>query len=275
LSTEPIARIKQGGRWLWSQGDYTRLAVMLEPEALQLARQCVRPGMRVLDVAAGNGNFALEAARLGADVTASDITPHMVDLGRARSGAAALEMTWLEADAESLPFPDGSFDLVATVFGAQFAPRPELVANEMFRVVRSSGIVAMANYSPEGFFGRLSETIGSFSTTQAPDLPSPFLWGDPDEVRARLEGRALTIELEPRSLTISFQSVDDWQHRFADVNPPLKGLEQLLPPPAFGDLMRRVRALVEELNTGRNGQVVLDSSYLVVIARKLVTSPRE
>ncbi len=268
-------RIKQGGRWLWSQGDYARLAVMLEQESLQLARQCVRPGMRVLDVAAGNGNFALEAVRLGAYVTASDITPQMVDLGRERSGAAGLEITWLEADAESLPFPDASFDLVATVFGAQFAPRPELVANEMFRVVRSSGIVAMANYGPEGFFGRLAETIGSFSTTPAPALPSPFLWGDPDEARARLGGRALTIELEPRTLSIRFESMNDWQRGFADVNPPLKALEQLLPPSAFEDLMRRVRALVDEQNAGRNGQIVLDSSYLVVIARKLVTNPRE
>ncbi len=231
--------------------------------------------MRVLDVAAGNGNFALEAARLGAEVTATDITPHMVDLGRERSGAAGIEIIWLEADAESLPFPDASFDLVATVFGAQFAPRPELVSSEMFRLVRSSGIVAMANYSPQGFFGRLSEAIGSFSTTPAPAIPSPFLWGDPDEVRARLGGRALTIELEPRTLTISFESMDDWERGFAGVNPPLKALEQLLPPPVFEDLMRRVRALVEELNMGRNGQVVLVSSYLVVIARKLVTIPRE
>ncbi len=248
---------------------------MLEPEAIQLARQCVRPGMHVLDVAAGNGNFALEAARLGARVTASDITPHMVDLGRDRSRVAGLEVIWREADAESLPFPDASFDLVATVFGAQFAPRPELVATEMFRVVRPSGIVAMANYGPAGFFGRLSETIGRFSTTDTPVLPSPFLWGDPDEVRSRLAGLTLTMELEPRTLTIRFESMDGWQHQFADVNPPLRGLEQLLPPAAFEELMRRVRALVAELNAGRDGQVVLESSYLLVIARKLVTSPRE
>src|SRR5215472_16098908 len=104
---------------------------MLEPEAVALARRCVRPGMRVLDVGAGNGNFALEAARLGATVTASDFTPRMVELGRARSDAEGLDITWTEADAEALAFDDETYDVVASVFGAMFAPRPEMVAAEL------------------------------------------------------------------------------------------------------------------------------------------------
>ncbi len=176
MSDDVIARIKFGARWLWAQGDYPRLAELLEPEAIRLARRCVRPDARVLDVGAGNGNFALEAARLGARVTATDFTPHMVDLGRKRSQLEGHEIVWAEGDAEALPFPDASFDLVASVFGAMFAPRPELVASELFRVVGPGGTVAMANYGMGGFLGRLSTVIAAYSTTPAATMPSPFLW---------------------------------------------------------------------------------------------------
>src|SRR4029077_17720701 len=111
-----LARIKQGAKWLWSQGEYTRLAALLEAPARALAAACVTPGMKVLDVAAGNGNFALSAARLGAEVTASDVTEHMVELGHARSRAQGLDIAWVGADVESLPFASTRFDVVASVF---------------------------------------------------------------------------------------------------------------------------------------------------------------
>src|SRR5712692_3754075 len=150
-------------RWMWSLGDYSRLAEVLEPHAEALADACdISRGATVLDIAAGNGNFALAAARRGATVTATDITPRMVELGRARTAAVG-NMTWHEADAEHLPFPDASYDVVASVFGAMFAPQPQLVSPEMFRVARPGGLVAMANYSPGGYLGRMSALIGSFS----------------------------------------------------------------------------------------------------------------
>ena len=269
MSDEVIARIKLGARWLWAQGDYSRLAVMLEPEAVSLARRCVRPGTQVLDVGAGNGNFALEAARLGAQVTASDFTPHMVELGRQRSRDERLDITWTEGDAESLSFPDGSFDLVASVFGAMFAPRPDLVAGELFRVVRPGGMVAMANYGSEGFLGRLATIIGAYSTTPAPTMPSPFLWGDPDQVRRRFGALASSIEFEQRTLTLHFDSVDDWEVSFAASNPPIMAMKVILPPQAFGQLMNQCRALVEEMNTADRPGVTIESDYLVVLA----TSP--
>src|SRR5579864_8753666 len=129
-----IERIKLGSHWLWSQGDYPAIARLLEAPALGLAAGIVSPGLHVLDVAAGTGNFALAAAGRGGTVTATDFSPRMVEMGRARSEAAGARLTWQEADAESLPFPDGSFDVTASVFGAIFAPRPELVARELFRV---------------------------------------------------------------------------------------------------------------------------------------------
>ncbi len=271
MSDEVIARIKLGARWLWAQGDYPRLAVMLEPEAVALARRCVQPGAQVLDVGAGNGNFALEAARLGAHVTASDFTPDMVELGRQRSRDERLDITWTEGDAESLPFPDGSFDLVGSMFGAMFAPRPDLVASELFRVVRPGGIVTMANYGSGGFLGRLSTVIAAHSTTPAPTLPSPFLWGDPDLVRRRFGARASSIEFEPRTLTLHFDSVDDWESSFAASNPPIMAMKAILQPEAYEQLMNQCRALVVEMNTAARGGIALESDYLVVLA----TSPRE
>jgi len=273
LSTPPpgdtLARIKQGAKWLWSQGDYGRLATLLEPPAHSLAAGLVTPGMKVLDVAAGNGNFALAAARLGAAVTASDVTARMIELGRARTRAEGLDIAWVEADAESLPFSSGAFDLTASVFGAMFAPRPELVAAEMFRVVAPGGAVAMANYGSSGYLGRLSELIGTFSSAPAAStLPSPFLWGEESEVRRRFESLASRLAAEPRTLTFRFASLEAWREGFASINPPLMALQQMLPPPAFTGLMAQAVGLVEELNRAADGSVVLESSYLSVIAGK-------
>lgn len=264
---DPLARIKQGAKWLWSQGDYTRLAALLEAPARDLAAACVRPGMKVLDVAAGNGNFAVAAARIGAGVTASDVSAHMVGLGRGRSRAEGLDVTWLEADAESLPFA-AAFDVVASVFGAMFAPRPELVAGEMFRTARPGGVVAMANYGSAGYLGRLSDLIGTFSNAPPSALPSPFLWGEPDEVRRRFRGLASKLAVEPGILTFRFASLEAWREEFANTNPPLMALKQILPAAAFEGLIAQAVALVDELNLARDGTVVLDSSYLAVIARK-------
>ena len=253
-----LASIKEGSRWLWSQGDYPAIAELLLAPALDLARRCVSPGARVLDVAAGNGNFAIAAARIGGTVTATDFSPRMVELGRARS--EHMPIAWLEADAESLPFPDGDFDVVASVFGAIFAPRPELVASEMFRVVRPGGIVAMVNYGA-GYFHRLSELIAGFSNRSGPALPSPFEWGDEAGVRRRFAPHAASIEIERGMLRVRFDSFADWVTRFANANPPLMAMKAMLPPPAFEGLIRDAWALAEKSS---------ESDYLTVVA----TSPR-
>ena len=196
-------------RWMWSLGDYPRLAEALEPHAEALADACkIRRDASVLDVAAGNGNFAFAAAHRGATVTASDLTPRMVELGRARSASGGSSMEWTEADAEQLPFADAGYDVVASVFGAMFAPRPQLVAAELFRVAKPGGLVAMANYSPGGFLGRLSDAMASFSSRPTLELPSPFLWGDEGEVRRRFSHFATSIEVTHRRLTFEGSSVE-------------------------------------------------------------------
>jgi ubiquinone/menaquinone biosynthesis C-methylase UbiE len=267
LSTD-YAALKARMSWMWSLGDYTRLAVLLEPHAESLAAACaLRPGVAVLDVAAGNGNFAIAAARSGADVTASDLTPNMVELGRKRSEAAGLPITWVDGDAEDLPFPDSSFDVAASVFGAMFAPRPERVTAELFRVVRPGGLVAMVNYGPQGFLGRLAGVLSSLSAPSAVDLPSPFLWGDEREVRRRFE-RASSVQTTARTLRFEFESYESWLAFWEATNGPQAAIKTLLPPAAYEHLLQAMARLAAELNQASDGRLVLDSSCLQVLARR-------
>jgi ubiquinone/menaquinone biosynthesis C-methylase UbiE len=262
-------KLKEGMRWMWSLGDYTRLAEALEPHAEALADACsIRRGARVLDVAAGDGNFALAATRRGAIVTASDLTPHMVELGRNRAAAAGAQIEWLEADAEQLPFADDDYEIVASVFGAMFAPRPELVASEMFRVAKPGGLVAMANYGPGGFLGRVSDLFATFSARPALPLPSPFEWGDEDAVRGRLASHAASMEVRHRQLSFESESVDGLLEFWEQTNPPQNALKTMLPPEAYRKLTDGWRELVDGMNEGTAGRVKVRSPYILVLARK-------
>lgn len=253
---------------MWSLGDYTRLAQVLEPHAEVLVAACdVLAGTEVMDVAAGNGNFALAAARRGAVVTATDLTPHMVELGRARS-AGVDNIKWAEADAEQLPFPDATYDVVASVFGAQFAPQPPLVASEMFRVAKRGGLVAMANYSPGGYLGRMATLIASFSAQPAFELPSPFLWGDEDELRRRFAEHASSIAVEHRMLYFESNSVVDFLEFWETTNAPQNAIKNMLPPEEYQRLLADEAAIVAEMNQCTDGHLKLGSPYILVLARK-------
>jgi len=246
---------------MWALGDYTEVAPFLEPCAIKLAVACgLEPGMSVLDVAAGNGNFALAAAARGASVVATDLTPRMLELGRARSAAAGVEIDWRLGDAEQLPLPDESFDVVASVFGAIFAPRPELVAREMFRVCRHDGLVAMANYSWQGFLGDYAMLLARYSNPAPIPLPSPFEWGDPEVVRRRFDGLASDIELRPETLIMSFASPDARFAFWERTNGPTIALRSMLPPERYAEFRAEAVSLM--------GGTDLESRYLVVLARK-------
>lgn len=253
---------------MWSQGDYPSLAEKLEPHAQALADACrLKRGTSVLDVAAGNGNFAVAAARRGAIVTATDLTPSMVDLGRARTGDI-VAIKWSEADAEQLPFAEASYDVVASVFGAQFAPRPEIVAAEMFRVAKPGGLVAMANYSPGGFLGRLGDLMASFSAHPAFELPSPFAWGDEDQVRRRFAGLASSIDVQHRTLYFESDSVAGFIEFWERTNAPLAALKTMLSPEAYQQVIAQMSRLVQDTNESPQPAVRLSSPYILVPARK-------
>ena len=261
--------IKDGARMLWALGDYRLTAAFLQPEAQALAERCgLRARMEVLDVAAGTGNFATAAARLGAHVVATDLTPRMVEWGRERTLDEGLEVEWREADAEALPFESGHFELVASTFGAQFAPRPQLVASEMFRVLKPAGLTAMANWTANGFSGRLSALTTSYAPPSPLKLPSAMEWGDPEEVRRRLGSFADSIETEPRTARFTFRSIDAAEKFFEQTNPALLVLARMLPAPRYADLIAKARSLVREFCRPEGAGVVIENEYLVVLARK-------
>ena len=268
---DPLERLKDARKWMWSLGDYRDLARYLQPHAETLAAAAgIGPGIDVLDVAAGNGNFAIAAAERGARVTASDFSPKMIELGRARTAAEGIDIDWQEADAEELPFPDAAYDVVASVFGAMFAARPERVAAELFRVVKPGGVVAMANYSKAGFLGSFSDLLLKYSPAPpgATELPSPFEWGDATVVRNRFDGKASSLRLETRIVRFAFPSVDAGFAFWERTNPPLMALKTMLPPERYEPLRTEGAGLMMTMNVATDGRLALDSDYLSVIALK-------
>jgi ubiquinone/menaquinone biosynthesis C-methylase UbiE len=262
--------MKDAVRRMWSLGDYEALAEHLEPHAIELAQRCrLQPGSEVLDVAAGNGNFAVAAAGLGATVVATDLTPTMVDLGRFRSRELGVAIEWLEADAEQLPFADGRFDVVASVFGAMFAPDPERVAAELFRVTKPGGLVAMANYGPKGFLPRFTALMAKYAPAPPPGMHSPFEWGDTDTVHRRFAGLTASIEVYPQALTFEFTSLEAGWNFWERTNPPVAALAAMLPMGQFAEVREEGKKLFGELNQSAGGsRLTLESDYLQVLARK-------
>jgi ubiquinone/menaquinone biosynthesis C-methylase UbiE len=267
-SGESLARLKAATKWMWSQGDYPAVAVLLEPYARRLADACkIKAGAEVLDVAAGTGNFAIAAAQCGAKVTACDMTPHMIQLGRARTDGAGLRIEWVEGDAEELPFPDSAFDLVASVFGAMFAPQPDLVVRELFRVCRDGGSVAMANYNREGFLGGMAALLERHSSRRlAVDLPSPFDWGEEDVVRKRFGPLASRVEIERSTIVWRFESVDAALEFWERTNAPTIALRMTVESEQYAAFQKDARRLMHDLNSATGVGVELRSSYLEVLA---------
>jgi SAM-dependent methyltransferase len=187
--------LKERLKATWMAGDYGHFARYLEPGALDfLARLGVGPGTRMLDVACGAGQIAIPAARAGALVTGVDIASNLVEQARARARAEGVDARFDEGDAEMLPYEDASFDLVTSLIGAMFAPRPERVAAELLRVCRPGGRIVMANWTPEGHVGQMFRVIGRH-VPPSPLMASPVKWGDEATARERLQGGAARVDV--------------------------------------------------------------------------------
>jgi SAM-dependent methyltransferase len=196
LQQIPIDKIKANMRASWMAGDFGVVAKTITGGADDfIARLNIPAGSRVLDVACGTGNTALPLARAGCIVTGVDIAPNLLEQARERAAEAGLTITFDEGDAEALPYADASFDAVTTMFGAMFAPRPELVASELARVLRLGGLLAMANWNPAGFTGQMFK-VGSKHAPPPPGIPPPVLWGDSDVVKDRLVPFFTAIQAE-------------------------------------------------------------------------------
>ena len=261
------ADLKERTRALWSLGDYTPIERLTLPASKAVLDACaVSAGQEVLDVGAGTGNFALLAAAEGARVVASDLTPKLMERGKERAAAEGVEIEWVEADAEELPFEGDRFDCTASVFAAMFAPRPERVAHELFRVTRPGNTVGMANWAPEGFSGRMFRLFNDFAP-RPEGVPAPVDWGSEEIVQRRFDGLAGTLDMEHRNADIDFESVEAMLAQM-EKNGPQVAMKQALGPERYDEAMRQFRELIDEFNEADDGSVRIRSEYLLIVARK-------
>src|SRR5918997_2050527 len=251
----------------WMSGDYGTFAKYLEPSALEfLGRLRVEPGTEMLDVACGAGQISIPAARAGARVTGVDIATNSIERARARAQDEGLDARFDEGDAEMLPYEDASFDLVVSLIGAMFAPRPERVAAELVRVCRPGGRIVMGNWTPEGFIGQMFKVIGKH-VPPPPLMPSPLLWGDEATVRGRLGEGVAELTLTKRMYPFRYpfppsEVVEHFRTYYGPMNRAFAALDEEGGAALQGDLER----MWDEHNTDTDGTTSIESEYLEVVA---------
>lgn len=262
--TDPVT---ERVRATWTSGDFGRIARGYSRGSGEfIARLGFEPGERVLDLACGTGNLALPAARIGAAVTGVDIAPNLIAQAQARAAADGLLITFDIGDAEQLPYADGRFETVVTMFGAMFAARPERVLAEMVRVTRSGGRIAMANWTPSGFIGDMFRITSGYVTPPA-GLPSPLLWGTDDAVRARFGDSVSSLTLTRRLITFEypFGPEEVVNHFRLWYGPTLRAFASLDETKRDG-LRRDLETLWSENNRAKDGTTRVQSEYLEVLA---------
>ena len=254
-------------RATWTAGDFGRIATSYARGAGEfIARLRIKPGERVLDVACGTGNLALPAARSGALVTGIDLAPNLIDQARALAAGEGLPVAFDVGDAERMPYKDGSFATVVTMFGAMFAPRPDRAAAELLRVTRSGGRIAMASWTPTGFVGRMLKTTVRFVPPPA-GVPSPLLWGTESAVRERLGAGVVSLAFERRLITFEFPFspsavVDCFQLWYG----PTVRAFAAMDPSRRHELRRALDRLWTEHNEASDGTTQVRSEYLEAVA---------
>jgi SAM-dependent methyltransferase len=259
------AAIKQRQNATWASGDYSVVGTTLQIVGESLAEAAdVRADERVLDVAAGNGNATLAAARRYADVVSTDYVASLLDKGRERAAAEQLTVQFEVADVEALPYDDASFDVVLSTFGVMFAPDHETSAREMMRVVRPGGRIAMANWTPEGFIGRLFKIIGSHVAPPA-GVRSPALWGSEPHLTSLFGPRASGIQVERKFFKFRYRSAAHFVQVFRDYYGPTHKAFAALNAEGQAALQKDITALLNELDVGQGHGLVVPSEYAEVV----------
>ena len=263
-----FAAIKQRQQATWASGDFAVIGTTLQIVGESLAEAAdIRAGERVLDVAAGNGNATLAAARRFAQVTSTDYVPVLLERGRARATAEGLAIDFRVADAEDLPFADGSFDAALSTFGAMFTPDHTRPAREMLRVVRSGGRIGLANWTPEGFLGALFRVVGAYVPPPA-GLKSPMLWGTEPHIVELFGPQAADIRTVRRQFNFRYRSPAHWIQIFRDFYGPTHKAFAALDASRQGKLEADLTALLGEWNTAGAGSLVVPGEYLEVVIVK-------
>ena len=266
VTTPDLAAIKKRQQATWASGDFAVVGTTLQIVGESLAEAAdVCAGERVLDVAAGNGNATLAAARRFANVMSTDYVPTLLEKGRQRALAEGLSVQFREADAEDLPFGDDSFDVVLSTFGAMFTPDHKRAAQEMLRVVRRGGRIGMANWTPEGFIGKLFKVIGAHVPPPA-GLKSPALWGT-EAYLAELFGNT-QIRCERRFFNFRYGSAAHFVQVFRDYYGPTHKAFAAVGAAGATALEEGITSLLQQMNTAGAASLVVPSEYLEVVITK-------
>jgi ubiquinone/menaquinone biosynthesis C-methylase UbiE len=256
--------IKARQQGAWSSGDYAVVGTTLQIVGEELCEALdIRSHQKVLDVAAGNGNVSLAAARRWCDVVATDYVPALLERARERAHADRLGIEFREADAEALPFPDARFDVVVSTFGVMFTPNQERAADEMVRVCKSGGKIGLANWTPDGFIGQLFRTIGKH-VAPPPGARSPALWGTRTRMAELFEPHASIVSAQ-RHFVFRYRSLEHWLEVFKTYYGPVLKTFAALAPPAQSALERDLMGLIGQFNRSGDGSMVVPSEYLEVV----------
>jgi len=262
-----IDQFKQAQSFVWGLGDYPSFAERIDgAAALTVERAGVSAGERILDVATGSGNAAVRAAREGAQVTGLDLSPVLLEAAGNRAREEGLEMDWVAGDAEALPFADGEFDRVLSVFGAIFAPRHEQTAGELLRVTRPGGTVALTAWTPDSV---MAQMIGAGATFIPPpaDAESPVLWGVEEHARALLAGAA-QVSFEPATVSFRDESVEHFMTTIVETLPPVVAARAALEAGGrWPEGRAQLTDLWTEANRATDGTMAVDAGYLVILAQ--------
>jgi SAM-dependent methyltransferase len=266
-ATPDFAQLKSGMKASWMAGDFGQIANYTARIAEEFVERIgIKPGSRVLDVACGTGNTALPAARTGASVTGVDIAPNLLEQARKRAAAEGLEIRFEEGDAEDLPYSDQSFDVVLTMFGAMFAPRPDVVAAELVRVCKPGGLIAMANWTSESFVGRTFQATAKM-VPPPPGVPPPVLWGNEQTVRQRFAKGVSSLSMTRQNMEFLYpfppkETVAFFRQYFGPTQVAFSRLDQA----GQTALAAQLEALWTEYNTANDGSTRIEGEYLDVHA---------
>ena len=264
-----LTAVKTRQQDAWSSGDYAVVGTTLQIVGEQLCEALdLRSGQKVLDVAAGNGNASLAAARRWCDVVATDYVPALLERARERADAERLTIEFRKADAEALPFPNAGFDVVMSTFGVMFTPDQDRAATELLRVCKSGGKIGLANWTPDGFIGQLFKTIGKHVAPPA-GIKSPALWGTQARMAEMFGPQAVSITAEPRNFVFRYRSPEHWLEVFKTYYGPLLKTFAALDTAKRVALEHEVFELIARFNRAGDGSVVVPSKYLeIVITRQ-------
>ena len=263
-----LSAVKTRQQGAWSSGDYATVGTTLQIVGETLCEALdLRAGQKVLDVAAGNGNVTLAAARRWCEVVSTDYVPALLERGRERAAAERLAIEFREADAEALPFADASFDAVVSTFGVMFTADQDKAAAELVRVCKPGGKIGLANWTPDGFIGQLFKTIGKYLPPPA-GVKSPALWGTGARITEFFGAQASSIQLEQRDFVFRYRSAQHWLDVFKSYYGPLLKTFGALDPETRTALTDDLFELIKRFNRSGDKTMVVPSEYLEVVVTR-------